>query len=203
MVSGAGPSPGYLAPTAGARAERREKGSRFLAVVAPALDEAEAEGVLATLRRDHPDATHHVFAWRLGREGRARASDDGEPAGTAGAPVLRVLEGRGLSDVVAVVVRWFGGTKLGKGGLARAYAAAAAAAADAAPLARRVPRLEVAVEVPYERLGPVKRLVHPPEVELVAETYGERVRLVLSVREDRRDEVVAALADLGVGSGRL
>jgi putative IMPACT (imprinted ancient) family translation regulator len=59
------------------------------------------------------------------------------------------------------------------------------------------------VEVPYERLGPVKRLVHPPEVELVAETYGERVRLVLSVREDRRDEVVAALADLGVGSGRL
>jgi uncharacterized YigZ family protein len=203
MVSGAGPSPGYLAPTAGARAELREKGSRFLAVVAPALDEAEAEGVLATLRRDHPDATHHVFAWRLGWEGRARASDDGEPAGTASAPVLRVLEGRGLSDVVAVVVRWFGGTKLGKGGLARAYAAAAAAAADAAPLARRVPRLEVAVEVPYERLGPVKRLVHPPEVELVAETYGERVRLVLSVREDRRDEVVAALADLGVGSGRL
>jgi uncharacterized YigZ family protein len=194
------PTADYLGPVATARGELREKGSRFLAVVAPAADEAAAQEVLAALAAEHPDATHHCFAWRLGPEPRERAGDAGEPAGTAGVPILQVLRGRGLSDVVAVVVRWYGGTKLGKGGLARAYAAAARLAADELPVERRVPRVELALALPYERLGAVKRLVHPPEVELVAERYGERVELVLSVRADRRDDLAAALADLGVAA---
>jgi uncharacterized YigZ family protein len=194
------PTTGYLAPTGVAQAELRERGSRFLAVVEPAADEAAAEEVLARLRREHADATHHCFAWRLGVAARERANDAGEPAGTAGLPILQVLRGRGLSDVVAVVVRWFGGTRLGKGGLARAYAAAAGAAADALPVAPRLPRCELVVELPYERLGAVKRLVHPPEVELLAEAYGGRVRLVLSVLVERREQVEAALADLGLAA---
>jgi uncharacterized YigZ family protein len=194
------PTAGYLAPVAAARGELREKGSRFLAVVAPAADEAAAQEVLAALAAEHPDATHCCFAWRLGPEPRERASDAGEPSGTAGVPILQVLRGRELSDVVAVVVRWYGGTKLGKGGLARAYAAAARLAADELPVERRVPRVELALELPYERLGAVKRLVHPPEVELVDERYGERVELVLSVRADRRGDLAAALADLGVAA---
>jgi putative IMPACT (imprinted ancient) family translation regulator len=100
--------------------------------------------------------------------------------------------------VVAVVVRWFGGVKLGKGGLARAYAAAAREAVAAAPVGRRVPRDEIAVELPYELIGAVKRLVRPPEVELADERYGERVRLVLTVHRHLRGEVEAALADLGL-----
>jgi len=196
---GTGPGPGYPAPAGEGRGELREKGSRFLAVVAPAAGEAEAEAVLARLRAEHPDATHHCFAWRLGPDARERASDAGEPSGTAGAPILQVLRGHGLSDAVAVVVRWFGGTKLGKGGLARAYAAAAREAVEATPRVRRVPRVTLAVDLPYERVGAVKRLVHPPEVELADERYGERARLELAVREDRAAEVEAALADLGVG----
>ncbi len=188
----------YLAAAGEAQGEVREKGSRFLAVAAAAGDEAAAQGVLARVAAAHPDATHHAWAWRLGAAARERSSDAGEPAGTAGRPILYVLRGRELCDVVAVVTRWFGGTKLGKGGLARAYAAAAAAAVDALAVERRTPRVELTVEMPYERLGAVKRLVHPPEVELVAETYGDSVRLVLAVRLGSRREVLAALADLGL-----
>jgi len=191
---------GYLGPVAAARGELREKGSRFLAILAPAADEAAAQAVLAALAAEHPDATHRCFAWRLGAAPRERSSDAGEPSGTAGVPILQVLRGRELSDVVAVVVRWYGGTKLGKGGLARAYAAAARLAADGLRVERRFARVELAFELPYERLGAVKRLVHPPEVELVAERYGARVELVLSVRADRRDELADALADLGVAA---
>lgn len=190
--------PGYPAPAGEGCGELREKGSRFLAVVGPAADEAAAEAALDRLRAAHPDATHHCFAWRLGPDARERSSDDGEPSGTAGIPILQVLRGRGLSDVVAVVVRWYGGTKLGKGGLARAYAGAARDAIDAAPTVRRVARVTLAVDLPYERIGAVKRLVHPPDVELARERYGERARLELAVREDRVGEVAAALADLGL-----
>jgi putative IMPACT (imprinted ancient) family translation regulator len=109
-----------------------------------------------------------------------------------------VLRGAGLSDAMAVVVRWFGGTKLGKGGLARAYAAATREALAGLPVAARVPTVEVAVAVPYERVGAVKRLIHPPEVELVSEEYGEQARLVLAVHAARREGLAAALADLGI-----
>lgn len=191
-------TPGYLAPAATARGELRERGSRFLAVVAPATDEAAAEAVLAGIAVEHADATHHCFAWRLGAEPRERSSDAGEPFGTAGVPILQVLRGSDLSDAVAVVVRWYGGTKLGKGGLARAYAAATRIAADELPVERRFERHRIAIELPYHRLGAVKRLVHPPQVELVGERYGEAVALVLAVRSDRRAEIADALADLGI-----
>lgn len=191
------PEPGYPAPRAEAAAELEEKGSRFLAVVAPAASEDAAEAVVERLRTEHPDATHHCFAWRVGRRPRERFSDAGEPSGTAGAPILSALRGRDLSDVVAVVVRWYGGTNLGKGGLVRAYSGATRAALDACPLVRRVPRSEAELVLPYELLGAVKRLVHPPDVEVVDERYGERVTLRLSVRRDRVATVAATLADLG------
>ena len=188
----------YTAPAGVAEAEIREKGSVFLAVVAPAATEEEARAVLEGLARRFPDATHHCWAWRLGEDARERSADAGEPAGTAGMPILQVLRGAGLSDAVAVVVRWFGGTKLGKGGLARAYAAATREALAGLPVAARVPTVEVEVAVPYERVGAVKRLIHPPAVELVSEEYGERARLVLAVHAERREGLVAALADLGI-----
>jgi uncharacterized YigZ family protein len=188
----------YPTPAGEGRAEIREKGSRFLAFVLPAADEAAARSLLADLAQRHPDATHHCWAWRLGLPARERSSDAGEPAGTAGVPILQVLRGAGLSDVLAVVVRWFGGTKLGKGGLARTYAAAVREALAGLPVACRVPMARIALEVPYERVGAVKRLIRPPEVELEGEEYGETARLVLSVQEDRRDALREALADLGV-----
>jgi uncharacterized YigZ family protein len=188
----------YPTPAGTAEAEIREKGSRFLAVVGPAADEEAAKASLATLARRHPDATHHCWAWRLGAPPRERSSDAGEPAGTAGIPILQVLRGSGLSDVLAVVVRWFGGTKLGKGGLARAYAAATRAALDDLPVLTRVPIVRLVVNVPYERVGAVKRLIHPPEVELAAEEYCNEARLVLAVHEERQAGLREALADLGI-----
>src|SRR5205085_1574089 len=83
----------------------------------PAADEAAAKALLSALEREMPNATHHCWAWRLGSPPRERGADAGEPAGTAGMPILQVLRGAGLSDVMAVVVRWYGGVKLGKGGL--------------------------------------------------------------------------------------
>jgi uncharacterized YigZ family protein len=190
----------YLAPGGEARAEIREKGSVFLAVVGPAVDEAAARHLLAGLEREFPDATHHCWAWRLGEPPRERSADAGEPAGTAGVPILQVLRGAGVSDVMAVVVRWFGGTKLGRGGLARAYAAAAREALQALPVISRVPTVRLTLEVPYEKVGAVKRLIRPPEVELSAEEYGAAARLVLVVHEECQGALREALADLGIAA---
>jgi uncharacterized YigZ family protein len=188
----------FLAPLSDARSEVREKGSRFLGILCPVIDETGVEARLQDLRDAMPDATHHCWAYRLGWPARERCSDDGEPVGTAGPPILRVLAGREISNVLLVVVRWFGGTRLGKGGLARAYAAAASAAADAASLAERVPTVVIAIGVPYDRLGAVKRLVRPPLVELESASYGVSVRLDLRVAEAIREETVQVLADLGI-----
>jgi uncharacterized YigZ family protein len=188
----------YRVPTASAEGEVKEKGSRFLAVVEPVADETAARGALDALRHRYADATHVCWAWRIGVEGRERSSDAGEPSGTAGVPILRVLAGRGLSDVLAVVVRWFGGTKLGKGGLARAYAAAVKAAIEHLPTAEVLSKVRLQMELPYELHGAVQRLVHPPEVALVAEDYGEQVRLTIEVEEQRLAAVEEALASLGI-----
>lgn len=189
---------GYPSPAGISEAEIREKGSRFLAVLGPAEDEDAAKELLAGLVRRHSDATHHCWAWRLGAPPRERSSDAGEPSGTAGVPILQVLRGAGVSDVMAVVVRWFGGTKLGKGGLARAYAAAAREALAGLPVLTRVPAVRIAVRIPFERVGAVKRLIHPPEVELAEEEYCNEARLVLAVHEERLGAVREALADLGI-----
>jgi len=100
----------------------REKGSVFLTELHPAADADERGNVLSAIRRRDHDATHHCSAWRQGVPvAEFGSDDDGEPSGTAGPPMLKVLEGMGLTDVIAVCVRWFGGTKLGTGGLVRAY----------------------------------------------------------------------------------
>lgn len=186
----------YPAPAGESWGELREKGSLFLAWIGPAASEEAARAALDGLARLHPDASHHCWAWRLGSPPRERSADAGEPSGTAGVPILQVLRGAGLSDVLAVVIRWFGGTKLGKGGLARAYAGAAREALAGLPTVLRVPTVQVVLRLPYERVGAVKRLIHPPAVELESEEYGERARLVLTVHEDRKTALEQALAEI-------
>ena len=139
----------YRVPTGSAAPELREKGSRFLAFVAPRRRRRPRERSSTSSAPRTP--TRRTTAWPGGSAGRRaeRAADDGEPAGTAGLPILRVLAGAGLSDVVAVVVRWFGGTKLGKGGLARAYAAATLGGARGASRPRdEWPATEVEIACP-------------------------------------------------------
>ncbi|HXU33552.1 MAG TPA: YigZ family protein [Thermoanaerobaculia bacterium] len=195
--------PSYSIPAAGAEAEFRDRGSVFLAVISPVASEEEARSALADVERRFPDATHWCWAWRLGAEGRERASDAGEPAGTAGKPMLQVLRGAEISDVLAVVVRWFGGTKLGKGGLARAYAAAVRAALDGLPRTVRSAMRQLSLNVPYDKIGAVKRLIQPPVVVLLGERYGESVRLDLAVVEENEAALRAALADLRLEPGTV
>ncbi len=164
----------------------------------PAQTEDEAATLLEEARRQHPDATHHCWAWRLGPGGSERFSDDGEPAGTAGRPILNVLRGAELSDVVAIVTRWYGGTKLGRGGLARAYAGSVKEALALLATEERWPTVELSLELPYDRIGALKRLVHPPEVVISDERYESAVHLKVRVRADRQRDLEESLTGLGI-----
>lgn len=190
--------PSYPVPAAEARAEIREKGSVFLAIVVPAAEEWEAKAALARIERELPGATHHCWAWRLGFPPAERSADAGEPSGTAGMPILQTLRGAGLTDALCVVARWFGGTKLGKGGLARAYSAAVRAALAGLAVRLAFPVDFVDLVLDYDQVGPLKRLLHPPEIELENEEYGERARLRLRIHRERRAAFVERLADLGI-----
>ena len=158
-----------LPATIAAAAERETvvKKSRFIARIEPltslepADGIAEAGAVVAQVRRERWDARHHCSALVVGQRGQyQRSSDDGEPAGTAGAPMLQVLAGRGLTDVVAVVTRYFGGVLLGTGGLVRAYSGALAAAIDAADVVRRALLTPVSIAVPHADAGRIGAVVH-------------------------------------------
>lgn len=189
---------GYRVLSEVSTAELREKGSRFLALAIPVADASQAKVDRQRLAVEHRDASHHCWAQRVGWPPRERWSDAGEPRGTAGEPIARVLRARQLSDTLAVVVRWFGGTKLGKGGLARAYAGALALALEGARLERKYPTVTVRLRMPYDRVGSVKRLIRPGEVEWLAGDYGAVVTASLRVRLDRIEWVRDALADLRV-----
>lgn len=188
----------YRAPTAEARAELRERGSRFIAIVSPARNETAAGAILDELRATYRDATHLCWAWRLGSPPRERSADAGEPHGTAGLPMLQVLRGAGLSDVVAGVARWFGGVKLGKGGLARAYSGVLQVALAELESEVRHPTVRLALEAPFDRLGAVRRLLRPPAVTIEAQSYDETAHLVLRVERRREGPLREALAALDV-----
>jgi uncharacterized YigZ family protein len=148
----------FLTLAESAEAETRVKGSTFLALAAPASTEAEARAVLAMVQKKHFAATHNCSAWRL-RGGIWRANDAGEPSGSAGAPILSAIDGAGLSDCVVVVTRYYGGTRLGVGGLVRAYSEAAALAIAGAGRLFGVPAARLRIRYPYEHTSAVMRLL--------------------------------------------
>ena len=187
----------YLAPATRAQGEIREKGSRFLALLEPVGGEADALATVERAQRRYRDASHVCWAWRLGSPARERSADAGEPRGTGGAPILQVLRGEELSDVLLLVVRWFGGTKLGKGGLARAYAAAAREAVGRVERIAHVETVEIELSLPYDRLGAVKRLLDSPGHQLLSEGYGESAHLTVSVERPLLRRFEEAIADLG------
>jgi uncharacterized YigZ family protein len=160
-------------------------------------DPEEARRRVQEIAAAHRDATHVCWAWRLLSPQRERCSDAGEPAGTAGPPILRVLVGEGLFDVLAVVVRWFGGTKLGKGGLARAYAEATRRALVDLAVEERRPSVRLEAQVSYAAVGAIQRLVQPPAVVLESSDFGARARFVLRVWREQRARIDEALAAIG------
>ncbi|MFC6286093.1 YigZ family protein [Nocardioides sp. GCM10027113] len=174
----------YLTLARDAEAEIEVKRSRFLCTLVRVEDEAAARAVVERLRKQHWDARHHCSAFVLGPGSEVeRSSDDGEPAGTAGAPMLEVLRGQGLSDVVAVVTRWFGGTLLGAGGLVRAYGDAVRAGLDVAGTLERVRVHEYLLQVSHADAGRVESDLRARDVEVLDAEYAAAVTLRLGVRE--------------------
>ena len=193
-----------LATTASAQLEVRR--SRFVCDIAPASTEQEARAFVDAVRSGSRDAGHHCTAFVLGPDGATlRSNDDGEPSGTAGAPMLEVLRGRALTDVVAVVTRWFGGTLLGTGGLIRAYGDAVTAALDVArPLVREL-REGLVVDVDHTS-GP--RVDHAlrglPGVGVgVVEYLATGTRLHVAAAPASVAEVERTVATLTSGAGRV
>ena len=178
-------------------------GSRFIATVAPVADVKAAEALLAELRAEHQGASHHCWAYRVGRE--QRFSDDGEPGGTAGRPMLEVLLKRELDHVGAVVVRYFGGRKLGAGGLARAYGAAVARAVQAAGERLVEARARLLLRAPFSHVDTVLRALDDVRGAARQEPAydAEGLRLVVSVPEAELAALRALLAELTRGEARL
>ncbi len=171
----------YPVPACEVRREIVVVNSRFIAALAPAATVEAARAFVARIRGAFPDASHHVPAYIVGggASAVAHASDDGEPAGSAGRPVLAVLRGSGLGDVVVVVTRYFGGTKLGIGGLVRAYTQAAQRVVAAVPRARKVLSHTVMLGLPYNRLEQVRRLTAQHGGTVLDEAFAAEVTLTL------------------------
>lgn len=167
--------------------------SEFLAIAFSARDDEAFFARLSGIEKQTFDATHHCWAFRLRH--RERSSDAGEPAGTAGAPILGAIDASGLREVGVVVVRWYGGVKLGTGGLGRAYRDTARQALDAAPRADRYDYRRFRVSVPFDAFGVAYRLVDPPHVVLAAEEFGEVPLFDFDVRASRAASFAGALTE--------
>lgn len=173
-----------------AESELEMKRSRFIATLARADSEEAARDVIASVRGAYPDARHHCTAFVVevpGAQPIERSSDDGEPAGTAGMPMLETLRGAGVSQAVAVVTRYFGGVLLGTGGLVRAYSDAVAAALAAAPRVEPVSRALFAVTLDHADAGRVQGELMNHGVDVVDAEYGARVRLTLAASGEGAD----------------
>ena len=157
--------------------------SEFLGIAFPTQSEESFFADLAAIQKRHFDATHHCWAFRLFRDGRSRSSDAGEPGGSAGKPILNAIESADFYDCAVVVVRWYGGIKLGTGGLVRAYRSTAAQALLLAPIQERFVCTRLRVTAPFDALGTVYRLVAPPGVLLIEELFGETNDFIFAVRQ--------------------
>ena len=192
----------YLTIARDTTGEVEDRGSRFLCTLRRVADEDEARALVAALRREHWDARHHCSAFVLGPDGAVqRSSDDGEPAGTAGAPMLDVLRGAEVSDVAAVVTRWFGGTLLGAGGLVRAYGDAVRAALASAGTLRRSLLTELALELDHADAGRVEGELRAKGVSVLEVAYDARVRLLLAATPEEVYRVSALVAAATSGAG--
>ncbi|MEM1042071.1 MAG: YigZ family protein [Bacteroidota bacterium] len=193
----------YRTVARSARAEPpKTKGSRFIGDAFPAATEAEAEAHLAAVRKREHAATHWCWAWRIGTGGDAfRYSDDGEPSGSAGAPILRQIDARDLTNTVVVVTRYYGGTKLGTGGLVRAYGEAASEALGAARIVEHVVRVPVRLRFAYDDTAPAMHTVSRFDAEITEQHYSDETELVVHVRRSEAEALQAAFVDALGGRG--
>jgi uncharacterized YigZ family protein len=194
----------YPIPSHPHRVEEVILRSRFITAADHAPDAATAHEIVATIREESPDATHHCWAFVAGPPGSTTSvgmSDDGEPHGTAGRPMLNTLLHGDVGEIVAVCTRYYGGTKLGTGGLSRAYSGGVKLLLESLPTQERVDRISLLVVVDYGSVDPLKRCLGEVEAILEREEYGEQVEYRVAIPQEHHSRLVQVIADITKGSG--
>ena len=180
----------YFSPHKKVRCRFSVMGSRFIATLAPVVDETAARQIIDAVNAEFPDATHNTYAYRIGAGNSLieRAFDDREPTGTAGAPMLQILKGNNIADAVVIATRYFGGTKLGIGGLTRAYRDCARLSLEKAVLINREPLETIQITLNYEDLGAVTRLLESLGGKVLDVDYSDLVtmRVQIPTRESEK-----------------
>ncbi len=193
----------YLVLAGVGKAESRVLGSRFLGLALPVSSEQEISKQIAERAREYHDATHHCFAaiWDWGKS--VHSSDAGEPRGTAGLPILRAIQSAGLSDTLVIVTRYFGGTKLGKGNLARAYGACAGEALRDAPKKMVHRKRRFLMDVPPSETGKLYRLAHRNGWDIMSDSSGDSGRFEVRVPMSEGDSAIQAMRNATAGQATI
>ncbi|HEY8387462.1 MAG TPA: YigZ family protein [Parasegetibacter sp.] len=178
-------------------AEFKDRGSRFLAYLFPISDTDDFKNKLQELKKEHPKAVHHCFAYRLGVDGNNfRVSDDGEPSGSAGRPILGQIDSKNLTNVLIVVVRYFGGTLLGVPGLINAYKTASALALQIVPIVQKPVEVKYSVQFDYNRMNDVMQIVKQFGCTVYSQEMQLFCNLTIGIPKNRLDEIIYKLKDI-------
>ncbi|MBN2484794.1 MAG: YigZ family protein [Bacteroidales bacterium] len=168
----------------------KDKGSRFLAFAFPVSSEDQVKPVVKDIKKKYHDARHHCYAYRLGPDGESfRAYDDGEPSGTAGKPILGQILSNGLSDILIVVVRYFGGTLLGTSGLINAYKNSAADAINNSAFVEKMVKQKIELVFSYELLSQAMRIIKDENLEVICQNLTENCQIIVSVRKSELSRI--------------
>lgn len=187
----------YFTIEKGSFAEFRDRGSRFIAYVYPAQTVDDCKQLLQQTRKEHPKAVHHCFAWRIGADGNTfRQSDDGEPSGTAGRPILGQIDSKQLVNVMVVVVRYFGGTLLGVPGLINAYKSATAMALQLVPVVQKSVEISYDLQFDYTQVNEVMNIVKQNNCSVIRQEMQLFCTLTIGIAKTRLDEVLYKLEEL-------
>ncbi len=189
------PSTGYF----------KDKGSKFYSYAYPLKDEEEVKDLVAALKKEHHSARHHCYAWRLGTEEiRTRANDDGEPSSTAGKPILGQLQSYDVTNILVVVVRYFGGTLLGVSGLINAYRAATIEALNNADILSKLIEIQYELKFEYAMLNTVMNKLKQENYDIVTTDFQESCRLIFKARKSEDDRAFQLFNEIyGIGIKRL
>lgn len=181
-----------------------EKKSRFIGQVFPVTTEEEAVSLIEQTRKKYWDARHNCYAYILGEYGEiTRCTDDGEPAGTAGRPILEVLQGEGIHDVLLIVTRYFGGTLLGTGGLVRAYSQAAKAGLAVSQVLQKVRGYQLTIHTDYNGIGKLQYITAQSEIAVMDTQYAEDVTMILAVPIEESDKLVKQITEATAGQAQI
>ena len=175
----------------------KDKGSKFYASAFPVQNEDEVKEILARIKKEHHSARHHCYAWRIGTEELTfRANDDGEPSSTAGKPILGQLQSFNVTNILMVVVRYFGGTLLGVSGLINAYRSAAASALETAEIVQKIIEQKITLDFTYNELSEVMNVIKHENLTVIHTRFEEKCSLTFSVRKSDYDKMINTFSNI-------